>query len=221
MNEQIRTTNLTDDNRTILLVEDDRKLVSVTKRMLELRGYKVRAALDVSVARRALTEYIPDLILMDINLPGGDGLELCREIRAFSNVPIIFVTGLEKTDELLERGFDAGGDDYMMKPVNFNELVLRIEALLRRVEKARKAKAQDSGRETNVEINEEEFNNLTVNMEKREKEIARMIALGKSNQEIAKHMGYSSGYIKNVATLIYAQMNVANRCELRKILLMD
>ena len=201
-------------HKKVLLVDDDRKLVGVTKRSLELRGYAVLTALDVQSARRVLAEKTPDVILMDINLQDDSGVDLCREIRAESDVPVIFVTGLEKTDALLESGFDAGcgpqvsrRDDYMTKPVNFNELALRIEAVLRRVKRAGKV-SEPPG------IDEAKFERLTVDLGKREKEVARLIALGKTNHEIAEYTGFTIGHIKNMSTLVYAQMGTANRAEL-------
>jgi DNA-binding response OmpR family regulator len=202
--------------RRILLVDDDRKLVGVTKRMLEHIGYEVRSAVDVPLAKRAFEETTPDVVLIDVNLPGGDGVELCREIRAVSDVPIIFVTGMEKTDELLESGFDAGGDDYLTKPVNFNELKLRIEAILRRAGK--KAAEKELGREV-AGFDEEKFERLMANLGGREKEVARLIALGKNNKEIAGLMDYTDGHIRNMTTLIYAQVGVSNRQELKKAIL--
>jgi len=121
------------NERTILLVEDDRHFKQTTSRMLELKGYEVRTASDVPTARRLLAEFKENasgVVLMDIDLPGGNGIDLCREIRESSELPVIFLSGLEKTDELLERVFSAGGHAYMTKPVNFNDLVLRIEEVL-------------------------------------------------------------------------------------------
>ena len=209
--------------RRILLVDDDRKLAGATKRLLELRGYMVRLAFDAPGARAELSlPEMPDVILMDINMPGVDGVELCREIRAMSDVPIIFVTGLEKTDELLESGFDAGGDDYMTKPVNINELALRVEALLRRSGAAQKraigaeALGEPGRSVVTSEIDEEKFARLTANLDERERQITRLIALGKDNQEIAEISGYSVGYVKNITTQLYAKTGTANRAELKK-----
>lgn len=211
--------------RRILLVDDDRKLAGATKRLLELRGYMVQLAFDAPRARAELSlPEMPDVILMDINMPGVDGVELCREIRAMSDMPIIFVTGLEKTDELLESGFDAGGDDYMTKPVNINELALRVEALLRRAEKAAKAALGARGTPHSgiapSGIDEEKFARLTANLDERERQITRLVALGKDNQEIAEILGYAVGSVRNITSQIYAKTGTANRAELKKRLSM-
>ena len=116
--------------QTILLVEDDKQFSQTASRVLELKGYGVRTAPDVATARQILGESTSDVVLMDIELPGGNGIDLCREIRASSDVPVIFISGKEKTDELVESAFAAGGDAYMTKPVNFNDLALRIQAVI-------------------------------------------------------------------------------------------
>lgn len=122
---------------TILLVEDNRKLVGVTKRALELRGYSVRTAVNAHSARRAVESEAPDVIVLDIMLSDGNGLDFCRETRENSHVPIIFLTALgEKTDVV--KGFDAGADDYLTKPFDFDELDARLRAILRRAGGERK-----------------------------------------------------------------------------------
>jgi len=121
------------------MVEDDREFSKTAGRLLELKGWEVRTAPDVATARQMLKESTSDVVLMDIELPGGNGIDLCREIRASSDVPVIFISGLKKTDELVESARGAGGDAFITKPVNFNELALRVEALLRRAEKAAKS----------------------------------------------------------------------------------
>ena len=113
----------------ILMVEDDREFSKTAGRMLELKGWEVRTAPDVATARQMLGESTSDVVLMDIELPGGNGIDLCREIRASSDVPVIFISGLKKTDELVASARSAGGDAFMTKPVNFNELARRIEEL--------------------------------------------------------------------------------------------
>jgi len=115
----------------ILLVEDNRKLVGVTKRALELRGYSVRTAINAHSARHAVESEAPDIIVLDIMLSDGNGLDFCREMREGSRVPIIFLTALgEKTDVV--KGFNAGADGYLTKPFDFDELDARLRAILRR-----------------------------------------------------------------------------------------
>ena len=115
----------------ILLVEDDKNLSFITKRLLESRGYEVAAALTLAEAREWLKKNSFDLILLDMMLPDGEGIQLCQEIRKTSVCPIIFVSCL--SDNLTKiSALQMGGDDYVVKPVNYEELMMRIQVNLRR-----------------------------------------------------------------------------------------
>ena len=115
----------------ILYVEDDLGLIDGLKYTLETSGYFVDNARTV---RQALTLYKNgqyDLILLDVTLPDGTGFDFCREVRAASTTPIIFLTASDQEVSIV-RGLDMGGDDYITKPFKLNELLSRIKALLRR-----------------------------------------------------------------------------------------
>ena len=115
----------------ILVVDDEKLLVKGIKFNLESEGYTVEACYDgVSAVNMARTgDY--DLIILDLMMPGKDGLEACQEIRGFSTVPIIMLTARSEDSDLL-MGFESGADDYMTKPFKILELKARIRALLRR-----------------------------------------------------------------------------------------
>jgi two-component system OmpR family response regulator len=115
----------------ILIVDDDRHIREVVRFALEQAGHAVREADDGAQARKAVAEHEPDLIVLDIVMPGEDGLSACRAIRSKSRVPIIF---LSSRDEELDRvlGLELGGDDYLTKPFSPRELVARVAAVLRR-----------------------------------------------------------------------------------------
>lgn len=116
----------------LLLIEDDERLSSVIKKSLEEEGYTVLAAFDAEMGFRLFESQVFDCVITDLILPRGSGFELCKKIRASgSAVPIIMLTALGKTDEKLE-GFDAGADDYLVKPFDLRELVARIKSLLKR-----------------------------------------------------------------------------------------
>jgi len=116
----------------ILVVEDERKIASLVRAYLEREGYLVREAFDGHQALEAFRRERPDLIVLDLMLPGLDGLEVCREIRRSSAVPIIMLTARdEEADKLV--GLELGADDYITKPFSPRELVARIRAVLRRV----------------------------------------------------------------------------------------
>jgi len=114
-----------------LIVEDDREISSLTKALLEREGFSSRVVENGAAMDLALAEAGADLILLDLMLPGEDGLSICRRLRATSNTPIIMVTA--KSDDI-DRiiGLEVGADDYVAKPFNPRELVARIRAVLRR-----------------------------------------------------------------------------------------
>lgn len=116
----------------ILLVEDDTTLRESVAVALRSEGYEVATAGDGTAGAEQIGAFLPDLAILDVRLPDGpDGLDLARMIRAGSDLPIIFVTALGELDDRLA-GFSAGGDDYLTKPFSTAELLVRIQALLRR-----------------------------------------------------------------------------------------
>ena len=118
-------------NGLILLVEDNEQILSGNARMLKWNGYDVITALNLREARERMAETKPDAIVLDIMLPDGSGLDFMREIRRDSDIPVLLLTGL-KTPEDVVRGLTEGGDDYLTKPYDFDVLLARIAALLRR-----------------------------------------------------------------------------------------
>ena len=118
--------------KRVLVVDDDAKTVELVKLYLNRDGYRVLTAYDGIEALRLAREGHPDLIVLDIMLPGLDGLEVCQTIRAESDVPIIMLTA-RTTDQDRVKGLDLGADDYVTKPYSPKELVARVRAVLRRL----------------------------------------------------------------------------------------
>jgi len=119
---------------TILIVEDEQKIANTLKKGLTENGYQVDVAFDGLIGERMFLANQYDLIILDINLPGINGYELCRIIRNKNQqVPVIMLTALSTMNDKLE-GFDAGSDDYLIKPFEFKELLVRIRALLKRTQ---------------------------------------------------------------------------------------
>lgn len=116
----------------ILIIEDDQRVSDLIKRGLEEQGYETTLAYDGLMGKKMALQNDYDLIITDIVLPKINGLELCKEVRAAKPlVPIIMLTALGTTDDKIE-GFDAGADDYLVKPFDFRELYVRIRTLLKR-----------------------------------------------------------------------------------------
>jgi DNA-binding response OmpR family regulator len=116
----------------ILLVEDDKKIAQFIKNGLAEQSYSVDTAEDGEAGERLAQENSYDAILLDIMIPRKSGFSVCKCIRAFNpTVPIMMLTALDSTEDKV-RGFDAGADDYLVKPFEFQELLARIRALLRR-----------------------------------------------------------------------------------------
>ena len=115
----------------VLVVEDDETVAEVVRRYLEREGYDVHAVADGRTALARFDDAGADLVVLDIMLPGIDGLEVCRQLRSRSPVPVIMLTALgEEADRIM--GLELGADDYISKPFSPRELVARIKSVLRR-----------------------------------------------------------------------------------------
>jgi two-component system, OmpR family, response regulator MprA len=115
----------------VLVVEDDEEIADVLRRSLRTEGYEVRTAGDGVEALDLAVGFVPDLVVLDLGLPRLDGVEVCRRLRAESDVPILILTARAETENRVD-GLDSGADDYLVKPFERQELLARIRALLRR-----------------------------------------------------------------------------------------
>jgi two-component system alkaline phosphatase synthesis response regulator PhoP len=119
--------------RKILIVEDELEIIKLVRAYLEKAGYLVVTAADGQEALAVFRRERPNLVILDLNLPGMDGLEVCRVIRRRSETPVIMLTArIEETDRLI--GLELGADDYILKPFSPREVVARTRAVLRRTE---------------------------------------------------------------------------------------
>ena len=119
------------DSPHVLIVDDDRELLRLLARFLERHGLRASTARDGREMRRVLAGWRIDLVVLDLMLPGEDGLALCRQLRATCNIPIIMLTAMgEETDRIV--GLEMGADDYLPKPCSPRELLARIRSVLRR-----------------------------------------------------------------------------------------
>lgn len=117
----------------LLLIEDNHRIQLANKDMLELLDYEVSLAMNLAEARACLLVKTPDVVVLDIMLPDGSGLDFLRELHQNSNVPVLMLTALGTTEDTV-RGLSLGADDYLAKPYAYPVLAARVEALLRRAE---------------------------------------------------------------------------------------
>jgi DNA-binding response OmpR family regulator len=115
----------------VLVIEDDEDIAQVLQRSLRMENYEVRLAADGEAGLAEVTEFAPDLIVLDLGLPKIDGLEVARRVREQEDIPILILTARDAVDARVE-GLDSGADDYLVKPFERQELLARLRALLRR-----------------------------------------------------------------------------------------
>jgi DNA-binding response OmpR family regulator len=137
-------------NERILVVEDEPALRDTLEWNLRHEGYQVKTAADGITGLQAAREWKPDLLILDLMLPGLDGLEVCRQLRKDTNFPILMLTAREsETDRVV--GLEVGADDYITKPFHMRELLARVKAQLRRVRLIREEKSPLATEETPLE----------------------------------------------------------------------
>ncbi len=125
----------------VLIVEDEPKLANVLSDYLKAAGFETVLLAEGTAVVPWVREHMPDLILLDLMLPGRDGMDVCKDIRTFSRVPIIMVTArIEEIDRLL--GLELGADDYVCKPFSPREVVARVKAVLRRTQNGHAVQAR-------------------------------------------------------------------------------
>ena len=164
--------------KSILVADDNEEIIKFLKPYLVKEGFEIITANDGNEALVKNMEYAPQLILLDIMMPYKNGLEVCREIRKTSNVPIIMITARsDDADKIM--ALDTGADDYIVKPFSPGEVVARVKAVLRRII------TSDAEKQTTIKYNSLEIdignysvkiNNNTVNLTKKEIEVLWMLA---------------------------------------------
>lgn len=118
------------ESGTVLLVEDDPNILRTNRRILEREGFTVLCAETLAQARALLDSSQPDVLVLDVELPDGNGVAFCQEIRPSLTAPVLFLTGRDEEDDVV-KGLTAGGNDYITKPYSIGVLVARVKAQLR------------------------------------------------------------------------------------------
>lgn len=132
----------------VLVVDDDRKITSILRRGLEYEGYQVTVANDGEEGLRLAGQTHPQVVILDVAMPGTGGLDVCRRLRTFSQVPVLMLTAKDEVSDRVA-GLDSGADDYLVKPFDFDELLARLRALLRRT----RGEAESVLRYADLELN--------------------------------------------------------------------
>ncbi|MCH5212527.1 MAG: response regulator transcription factor [Oscillospiraceae bacterium] len=172
---------------TILIIEDEKNINDILAFTFEKEGYKTLSAYDGITGVDMALKNNPNIVLLDINLPGMDGMDACKEIRKISNVPIIMLTAREdEVDKIV--GLELGADDYITKPYSARELSARVKALLRRSEISASAQPKTENINTitsgdvviNIDRYEVKKNGQTVDITLREFELLKFLAVAPS-----------------------------------------
>ena len=128
----------------VLVVDDDERVRNLMRRALRLEGHSVITAGDGEAALHDARDAEPDLVILDVMLPGIDGLEVCRRLRSVSNVPILMLTARDTVPDRIQ-GLDSGADDYVLKPFDLDEILARVRALARRIQPEQPAPLRFAG----------------------------------------------------------------------------
>jgi len=120
------------DRGYLLLIEDEPAVQSNNLKILRRRGYQIKQAYTLSEAWKIIADESPRVIILDIQLPDGNGFDFLNELRKTSDVPVLILTAMGTTEDII-RGFEKGGDDYLTKPYDLSVFLMRVEALMRRV----------------------------------------------------------------------------------------
>ena len=133
--EAVKSMTNNNKEKVVLLIEDNEVIIKANKRLLERNGYNVLVALTLKEARKSLKSSNPDIIILDLMLPDGNGLEFIDELHSGNHkeIPILILTGLSTKEDIIN-GLKKGGDDYLTKPYDFSVFLARVEALLRRAQ---------------------------------------------------------------------------------------
>ncbi len=171
---------------TILVVDDEQRIIDLARMYLEQDGFQVRSVTNGTSARRMILQDKPSLVVLDLMLPGMDGLEVCRRVREQSDVPIIMLTARsDDIDKIV--GLELGADDYLTKPFNPRELVARIKAILRRTDRAG-AQAEAPPAIT--------IGNLRIDAQRRRIEVAdTVVELRMKEFDLLQHLAQNKGVV--------------------------
>ena len=190
------------DRAYVLVVDDDARIAAALRRALTYEGFEAESAPDGENALRRAAERPPDLVILDVLMPGLDGIEVCRRLRAAGDVPILMLTAKDGTADRV-RGLDSGADDYLVKPFAYEELMARVRALLRRQAPAARKQLRHQDLVADVAAHEVHRGRRAVELSHREFELLRLFLLNprrvlNREQILDAVWGFDSGAASNV-----------------------
>jgi len=189
------------DNGIALLVEDNQKILDINRRLLEKEGIMVLAARTIAQARDCIKLARPDVAVLDIMLPDGSGLDFLSELHdAYDNTPALFLTAKAEHADVLA-GLTAGGNDYITKPYDIDELRMRVISFLRLAKKRRK-----------------EEHHVSSLLSEKELTIALLASKGSFNKEIAQKVFLSESRVKTCLSGIYRKLGISDKENKREML---
>lgn len=203
---------------SVLIIDDDLTLLKMAGEILKSK-YIVSYAKSGREALALLqTDYKPDIILLDVDMPGLSGFDTLIEfhkIEDIRDIPVVFLTGLNQPEFEL-KGLSFGAVDYITKPFVSKILLARLKV---HIENGKQLRQLCSMKKNNLEsrIDEANFEKMTANLTDTEKKIARLVALGYTNQEIGEMLSYSYNYVKKIVSVIYEKSHIKKRSELKKL----
>ncbi len=199
--------------KRLLVVDDEPNLLRAVEAVLRGENFEITTVQSGREALIAVAQSLPDLIVSDVRMPGMDGFQLARKLRASTHsalVPIVFLTAKDETEDRIE-GFQSGVDVYLTKPFEPDELVAVIKSVLQRVERTRSTIARLVGSEEKetVFVRDEALTEA-------EWRVAETVARGLSNKEIAEELNLSVRTVENHVSRILAKKNFTNRVEIAR-----
>ena len=201
----------------VMIIDDDVSLLKSVESVLIREGYAVSLAKSGRQAISALSKGVtPDLILLDIAMPEMNGYETFSRIKAIQNVPIIFITSMEDINAEL-KGLQLGAIDYITKPFVIDILVARVRNHLANARNMAQEEIENA--KNSITFDDKKLDHMKHELTETEFKVAKMIALGYTNQEIAEQLSYSYSYIKKIAYRIFDKLGINKRNEIRPFLI--
>lgn len=202
---------------SVLVVDDDITLLKMAEELLS-EAYIVSVAKSGEQALRLMHKgFCPDIVLMDIDMPEMNGyvtMEKMAQMETVCDVPVLILTGLTQREEEIQ-GLRSGAEDFITKPFDKEVLFARLTIHIEIGKQRRELRRLRNG---SNHVDEEKFRSMAKSLTPTEQKIARLIALGHTNQEIGEELHYSYSYVKKVTGIIFEKAGVKKRNELRKLL---